>query len=524
MGIGRAGIALVVIVLMVAAAPAAAATRTHTFRVGPVSLGAYATEKGRDDAPAPRRGGYVTAMHARLVDSQGRPVPQERVMLHHVFFVNYGRFRGDRQGGDCRARPGQTFYGTGGGGPGDRAAARLRLPRAQGRPLARRMDVHEPPPHARTRLPAIHGHRPDRPADPGHAALDQRQLRSEGKIYSVPGDGGVHDRSRTWVVPRGGRIVAGAAHAHGGALSVDVADQRCGGRRLLSSDARYGLPEDPIYNLSPVLHEPSPRSMSVVTSASGWAISRGDRLKITSRYANDSPHSAVMGIMHLYIAHGAGRPEPCPPLPGDVQTQRLAFLGAPGREAPPLEQPELSELGPDGIARPVADLTGPIAVRGGDAEVQVRNGAFTPRRLSVPSGATVRWRFSDPVEHDVTLASGPRGFASVLHDARHLPQAAERPRPVPDLLLAAPGDHVPDHRGAPVNECTVIRGGRPFEGRQGLSYFEGISAQSAGAQALCMHLLEMPPGAEALAASARGARDRRSSSSAAARRCATARA
>ena len=49
-----------------------------------------------------------------------------------------------------------------------------------------------------------------------------------------------------------------------------------------------------------------------------------------------------------------------------------------------------------------------------------------------------------------------------------------------------------------MNECTVIRGGRPFEGRQGLSYFEGISAESAGAQALCMHLLEMPPGAEAL--------------------------
>ena len=49
-----------------------------------------------------------------------------------------------------------------------------------------------------------------------------------------------------------------------------------------------------------------------------------------------------------------------------------------------------------------------------------------------------------------------------------------------------------------MNECTVIRGGRPFEGRQGLSYFEGISAESAGAQGLCMHLLDMPPGAAAL--------------------------
>jgi hypothetical protein len=87
-GIGRAGIALAVIVLVVAAAPAAAETRTHTFRVGPVILGAYATEKGFDIAPTPRRSGYVTAMHARLVNSQGRPVPQERVMLHHAFFLN----------------------------------------------------------------------------------------------------------------------------------------------------------------------------------------------------------------------------------------------------------------------------------------------------------------------------------------------------------------------------------------------------------------------------------------------------
>jgi plastocyanin len=119
-----------------------------------------------------------------------------------------------------------------------------------------------------------------------------------------------------------------------------------------------------------------------------------------------------MGIMHLYIAHGAGRPEPCPPLPTDIQTQRLAFLGAPGREEPPLEQPELSALGDDGIAHPIADLTGPVAVLAGDAAVKVRNAAFTPRRLSVPSGALVRWRFGDPVQHDVTLANGPRAFAS----------------------------------------------------------------------------------------------------------------
>jgi uncharacterized RmlC-like cupin family protein len=49
-----------------------------------------------------------------------------------------------------------------------------------------------------------------------------------------------------------------------------------------------------------------------------------------------------------------------------------------------------------------------------------------------------------------------------------------------------------------VKDCVVIRGGKPFSGRQGLSYFEGISAESAASEGICMHLLEMPPGAEAL--------------------------
>ena len=46
-------------------------------------------------------------------------------------------------------------------------------------------------------------------------------------------------------------------------------------------------------------------------------------------------------------------------------------------------------------------------------------------------------------------------------------------------------------------ECRVIRGGTGFHGKQGLDYFSGISAESTGATGLCMHLLEMPPGAEA---------------------------
>lgn len=45
--------------------------------------------------------------------------------------------------------------------------------------------------------------------------------------------------------------------------------------------------------------------------------------------------------------------------------------------------------------------------------------------------------------------------------------------------------------------CRVIRSADGFRGRQGLDYFSGISAESAGAEAICMHMLVMPPGASA---------------------------
>jgi uncharacterized RmlC-like cupin family protein len=48
-----------------------------------------------------------------------------------------------------------------------------------------------------------------------------------------------------------------------------------------------------------------------------------------------------------------------------------------------------------------------------------------------------------------------------------------------------------------VSGCRLIRGGDAFRGKQGLEYFAGVSAESAGATAICMHVLEMPPGARA---------------------------
>jgi uncharacterized RmlC-like cupin family protein len=50
-----------------------------------------------------------------------------------------------------------------------------------------------------------------------------------------------------------------------------------------------------------------------------------------------------------------------------------------------------------------------------------------------------------------------------------------------------------------MDHCRVIPGGDRYTGRQGLAYAAGISAESAGARALCLHALTIPPGGRARA-------------------------
>ncbi len=42
-------------------------------------------------------------------------------------------------------------------------------------------------------------------------------------------------------------------------------------------------------------------------------------------------------------------------------------------------------------------------------------------------------------------------------------------------------------------KCVVIQRGETSRGKQGLDYFEGVSAETASAQGLCMHLVTIPP-------------------------------
>jgi uncharacterized RmlC-like cupin family protein len=53
--------------------------------------------------------------------------------------------------------------------------------------------------------------------------------------------------------------------------------------------------------------------------------------------------------------------------------------------------------------------------------------------------------------------------------------------------------------GASTPTCTVIHTGEICVGKQGLSYFAGISAESARARGICTHLVTIPPRGQAKA-------------------------
>ena len=43
-------------------------------------------------------------------------------------------------------------------------------------------------------------------------------------------------------------------------------------------------------------------------------------------------------------------------------------------------------------------------------------------------------------------------------------------------------------------DCVVIRSSHSYDGKQGVSLASGVSSQTAGAQALCLHVVMIPPG------------------------------
>jgi uncharacterized RmlC-like cupin family protein len=51
----------------------------------------------------------------------------------------------------------------------------------------------------------------------------------------------------------------------------------------------------------------------------------------------------------------------------------------------------------------------------------------------------------------------------------------------------------------PLPECRVIHAGETYDGKQGLTYFCGVAAETVGSTGICMHLVTVPPGGRAKA-------------------------
>ena len=390
-----------------------AASHQLVYKAGPFKVGGFETIRPKVIVASPNSGRYITRMHARLVDGRGRPVTVQKVMLHHVVFLNQGRFPGDREP-KCGARFGEPFYGTG------EENQSLELPAGYGyrtrrgdrwkmqamfmshSPIARDVYLEYRMTVSSRRL---------EPVTPYWVRVTN--CRNEPS-YSVSGGrppGSVHLRTRLWRMPADGYIVAGGAHLHGGAHNITLRQPSCRGRRLMSSDPSYGMPDHISYNVKPLLHEPGPVNTGWFLSRRGVPVRKNDLLRVTAAYDAENQHPGVMGVWHIYVAHKRVRQPDCAPLPPDRVEKKLL---EPVRESPPKVVVPLTVL-KDGIPTTIARPKGRTYFFESPMQkprIDVDLGRFSKVNLSVAAGSTLRWVFKDPVPHKVSIANGPRAMGS----------------------------------------------------------------------------------------------------------------
>jgi hypothetical protein len=422
----RSLLLLVCLALPALAAPAVASAEaeTHTFRV-PIAVEGYEVKQDIAVAPHPEVDGFITAMRTDIVDEDGRRVPIQRLMLHHIVFANLARPDSTCQdvlGWDSETRfpAPERFFAAG------EERARMVLPPGYGYRTA------ADDPWGLLYMVMNHRRAPDRAfieyevtveSDPSLQPvepywLDVRNCRAD-PIYNVPGteeSGSTHVLSRDFEIAEDGRIVAGGGHVHGGARELSLTQPACGNRELARSTPTWGKAEHPFYNVRPILHEPGPINMSAFTSESGIPVTAGQPLRLNSAYENSRPHTRVMGIMLVYVAPDPSVDDPCAPLPSDIQTHRTT---KPGRAGPIPFRVPLTGLDRRGRAVDISAPPGPLRRLSSGDVVTVGDRYFSPRNAVVDEGTRLRWRFFGSELHNLTLANGPVGIASPnLNDGR----------------------------------------------------------------------------------------------------------
>jgi plastocyanin len=400
------------------AAPAAAEIKTVVKRTGPFELDPYQvryTDRTSKDVPAPGISGHIVRMHARVVDKAGRPLPVRKLMLHHVVYKNRGLHEGDRKDAVCGGRA-ESFYGTG------EENLPMQFPPNYG------YRIFKGEKWTMGWMLMNHQNRKHKAYIEYRATIDTRMdmghvtpywLRSTGcknakdPIFDVPGGGAPGSRhyvAATWRLPRSGLLIAAGGHAHGGSHDLTLTQPACGERPLLVSKPTYGMPDHPYYNVLPVLHEPGPINMSWTQTGVGIPLGGGETIRTVADYDAQFPHVRAMGIMHVYVHHKDGIERNCDPLPDDIIQ---VGTNTPGRRTPPPVKVPLTGLDADGNARTISGPPGRVRRFNGDVSINVRDFSYgAMRKLSVPLGAKVRWRFIDRQSHNVTMANGPFGFSA----------------------------------------------------------------------------------------------------------------
>jgi plastocyanin len=372
-----------------------AGQQTLVFRSNnPISIGPYGVVQGTELIPSPTNDGYVTGINATLVDTSGVEEPISHIMLHHIVFAKVGvpdytcKTFTDFDGNKLPALA-QRFYAEGeertsisipsGYGYPNRAADRwgmtymLMNHRKVTESVYVQYTVHYVTGESLTPVKPVW--------------LDVRNCESD-PIFNVPGHRPLfskYARHSDYTMPESGLLVAGGAHLHGGGLKATLTDESCGGRSLFRSEPTWGLPV-----IKPVMHENGPKHMTTFATTNGIPVAAGDRLRLTAAYDDSLPHTRVMGIMLVFLA-----PTPvsgCPALP-KLPADPESHPGAPPRVILPL------------LHRPTGRVKHVFSTWMSDF-------AYGAPRVSLSRGTRFRWTFAGPSRHDVTVASGPVGFAS----------------------------------------------------------------------------------------------------------------
>ena len=397
-------LASVALFALALAAPAQAAEEKLTLFSKPIEVQSYSGEQNYMQLPAngeqaPDKPGWITSIKVDVVkkrSARAKALSIQDVMIHHIVLHAFGA-KWANPAANCAAQ----FFA--------RGEENQEMPRFGGYGVANMTAGGDAPDWFLTHMLMNHRAYPLTVyvrtkitySDTPQTEVTPLWIDSEGcdvdPTFTIEGGGGrgstTYDRA-LWTVPMDGRIVGGQGHLHGGGKYQTLRNTSCGNQLLMKSRAYYGQPDHIFYRVRPILHEPSPISMGRTISPAGIPVNEGDQLRLTAAYDNGLPHTRVMSILMAYLV--PGEVDGCQDPPDDSIIQDV-----PGSYRKPYPRFKVPLLAPP---------TGPFQPF--NRPIGVSSYFFGKRRVVVDRGTQVTWQFNADRQHDVAVASGPRGFQS----------------------------------------------------------------------------------------------------------------